>query len=262
MSIHLTWQPPNPDKASDRPMGANPYRVRKWTIGTNPNSSREQPMRNGPVARLSGIQVAERETQHSSRHDRKGAAPLHMPHYSGPPPIKGRMERGVTQMCPSLGNPLSPGPSPSLARRAVSLFKSHIETSLHPQDFPFYLPFFYQGIGLRDIMKLMSTVLMSTKTPKPEGSKSQLLRSYRGFPYRRIGAYDVVVRLHHNSSNPELQWHVCYSFATSPPLSTLSGIAGSQFRWSKYRAMRIVECRIPTFRDLVPPVPMIIDGSD
>jgi hypothetical protein len=42
-------------------MGTNPYRVSKWLIGTNLNRAREQPMRNGPVARLSGIQVAERE---------------------------------------------------------------------------------------------------------------------------------------------------------------------------------------------------------
>jgi hypothetical protein len=85
MSNRLTLQPPNPDRASDRPMGTNPYRVSKWPIGTNPNRGREQPMRTGPVARLSGIQVAERETRHGSRHDRRGA-PLHMPHYSRPPP--------------------------------------------------------------------------------------------------------------------------------------------------------------------------------
>jgi hypothetical protein len=72
MSSRLTWQPPNPDRASDRPMGTNPYRVSEWLLGTTPNRASEQPMRNGPVARLSGIQVAERETRHGSRHDRRG----------------------------------------------------------------------------------------------------------------------------------------------------------------------------------------------
>jgi hypothetical protein len=43
-------------------MGVNPYRVRKCLIGTNPNRAREQPIRNDPVAQLSGAQVVERET--------------------------------------------------------------------------------------------------------------------------------------------------------------------------------------------------------
>jgi hypothetical protein len=53
-------------------------------------------MRAGPVTRLSGIQVAEREMRHGSRHDRRG------PHFTRhtilkppPPPIKGRMARGL-----------------------------------------------------------------------------------------------------------------------------------------------------------------------
>jgi hypothetical protein len=54
-------------------------------------------MRTGPVARLSGIQVAERETRHGSRHDRRGptshATLFRTP--PPPPPIKGRMARGV-----------------------------------------------------------------------------------------------------------------------------------------------------------------------
>jgi hypothetical protein len=58
MSKRSTLQPPNPDRASDRPMGTNPYRVSKWPIGTNLNRGREPPVRTGPVARLSGIQVA------------------------------------------------------------------------------------------------------------------------------------------------------------------------------------------------------------
>jgi hypothetical protein len=47
MSNRLTLQPPNPDRASDRSIGTNPYRVSKW------------PMRTGPVAWVSGVQVAE-----------------------------------------------------------------------------------------------------------------------------------------------------------------------------------------------------------
>jgi hypothetical protein len=75
-------------------MGMNPYKVRKWLIGTNPNRVKEQPMRNGLVAQLSGIQVA--GGKRDMVVNMTGGAPLHMPHYSGPPPpIKGRMERGV-----------------------------------------------------------------------------------------------------------------------------------------------------------------------
>jgi hypothetical protein len=85
MSNRSTLQPPNPDRASDRPMGTNPYRVSKWPIGTNPNRGREQPMRTGPVARLSGIQVAERETRHGSRHDRRGPT-SHATLFRTPPP--------------------------------------------------------------------------------------------------------------------------------------------------------------------------------
>jgi hypothetical protein len=85
MSSRLTWQPPNPDRASDRPMG------------TNPNRAREQPMRNGPVARLGGIHVAERDTRHGSRHDRRGGPTSHATLFRTPPPppIKGRMARGL-----------------------------------------------------------------------------------------------------------------------------------------------------------------------
>jgi hypothetical protein len=40
---------------------SNPDRDSVWPIGTNPNRAREQPMKMGPVAWLSGVQVAEGE---------------------------------------------------------------------------------------------------------------------------------------------------------------------------------------------------------
>jgi hypothetical protein len=87
MSKRSTLPPSNPDKASDQPMGANPYRANKWPIGTHPNRGREPPTRIGPFVRLSGIHVAERETQNGSRHDRRGGGgALHTSHYSRPPP--------------------------------------------------------------------------------------------------------------------------------------------------------------------------------
>jgi hypothetical protein len=70
-----TLQSSNPDRANVRP------------IGMNPNRAREQPMRTGPVAWLSGIQVAEGEVLHGSRQDRRG------PHFTRhaildpPPPL-------------------------------------------------------------------------------------------------------------------------------------------------------------------------------
>jgi hypothetical protein len=95
MSNRSTLQPSNPDKASDRPMGMNPYRVSKWPIGTNLNRGREPLVRISPIMWLSGIQVEKRETRHGSRHDRRGA-PLHPPHYSGnpPPPLKEEWQGG------------------------------------------------------------------------------------------------------------------------------------------------------------------------
>jgi hypothetical protein len=70
MSNHLTLQPPNPDRA------------------------REQTMRTGPIARLSGVQVAEGKVRHDSRQDRR--RPHFMPHYSGPPhsPLKAEWQGG------------------------------------------------------------------------------------------------------------------------------------------------------------------------
>jgi hypothetical protein len=83
VSNRSTLQPPNPDRASDRP------------IGMNPNRAREQPMRTGPVARLSGVQVAEGEVRHGSRQDRRG------PHFTRhtipdppPPPLKAEWQGG------------------------------------------------------------------------------------------------------------------------------------------------------------------------
>jgi hypothetical protein len=89
-----TLQPPNPDRASDWTTGTIPYKVSKWPLGTNPNRGREQPMRTDPIALLSGLQVAEGKIQHGSRHDRRGP---HFTHHTilEPPPIKGRMERGL-----------------------------------------------------------------------------------------------------------------------------------------------------------------------
>jgi hypothetical protein len=95
MSSRLTWQPPNPDRASDRPMGTNPYRVSKWPIGTNLNRARGTANEKRPRCVLSGIQVAERETRHGSRHDRRG------PHFTRhtipdppPPPLKAEWQGG------------------------------------------------------------------------------------------------------------------------------------------------------------------------
>jgi hypothetical protein len=50
-------------------------------------------MRNGPVARLSGIQVAERECDTTV--DMTGGGPTSHATLFRTPPIKGRMERGL-----------------------------------------------------------------------------------------------------------------------------------------------------------------------
>jgi hypothetical protein len=83
MSNHSTLQPSNPDRASE------------WPMGTDPNRAREPPMRTGPVARLSGVQVAERECD--TVVNMTGGGPTsHTTLFRTPPPppIKGRMARG------------------------------------------------------------------------------------------------------------------------------------------------------------------------
>jgi hypothetical protein len=81
VSNHSTLQSSNLDRASDWPIEMNPYRVSK------------QPMRTGPIAWLSGIQVVEGEMRHGSRQDRRGV-PLKTPHYSRPPPLKVEWQGG------------------------------------------------------------------------------------------------------------------------------------------------------------------------
>jgi hypothetical protein len=82
MSNHSTLQPSNPDRASE------------WPMGTDPNRAREPPMRTGPVARLSGVQVAERETRHGSRRDRRGPHFTHHTIPDPPPPLKAEWQGG------------------------------------------------------------------------------------------------------------------------------------------------------------------------
>jgi hypothetical protein len=96
MSNRSTLQLSNLNRASDQPIGTNPYRISKWPIGTNPNRGGEPPMRTGPVARLSGIQVVERETRHDDRHARRGPtshATLFRPP-PPPPPLKAEWQGG------------------------------------------------------------------------------------------------------------------------------------------------------------------------
>jgi hypothetical protein len=51
-------------------------------------------MRNGPVARLSGTQVAERETRHGGRHDRRGPTSHATLFWTPPPPLKAEWQGG------------------------------------------------------------------------------------------------------------------------------------------------------------------------
>jgi hypothetical protein len=85
---------PNLERASDQPMEANPYRASKWPIGTHPNRGREPPMRTSPFVRLSGIHVAERETRHGSRHDRRGGGHFTRHTIPDPPPLKAEWQGG------------------------------------------------------------------------------------------------------------------------------------------------------------------------
>jgi hypothetical protein len=85
MSKRSTLQSLKLDRASYRPMGTNPYKVSKWPIGTSLNRGRELPVTTGPVAWLSGIQVAKRETRHGSRHENRGDPTSHATLFRTPP---------------------------------------------------------------------------------------------------------------------------------------------------------------------------------
>jgi hypothetical protein len=81
MSNHSTLQPLNPDKASDRPIGTNPYRVSKW------------PMRTCPIAWLSGVQVAKGKCGTIDNRTRGGPI-SHATLFRMPPPLKVEWQEG------------------------------------------------------------------------------------------------------------------------------------------------------------------------
>jgi hypothetical protein len=98
------------------------------------------------------------------------------------------------------------------------------------------------------------------KTPNPDGSKvnaSYIGDSLSGNRYMKC--YDSLAS---QIPEPRTPMHVRLIPATSPPLSAISGITGSRFQRSQYFVLENPECRTPIPRDLVPPVPLEINGSD
>jgi hypothetical protein len=68
---------------------------------------------------------------------------------------------------------LPPGPSSSQARRATMPFRSRIRTFCHPQGTLLISRQSSREIGFRVVAKLVGTVLVLSKTPKPDGSECQ-----------------------------------------------------------------------------------------
>jgi hypothetical protein len=84
ISTRSTLQPSKPARANVRPIGMDSHGVSGWPIGINLIGVENPPMGTSPVARLGVIQVA--RGKHDTVVVMTGGAPLHTPHYSGPPP--------------------------------------------------------------------------------------------------------------------------------------------------------------------------------
>jgi hypothetical protein len=159
------------------------------------------------------------------------------------------------------GDPLSPGPSLTQARRAVTLFKSRIGTFCYPQDTLLISRLLSREIRVRDIAKLLDTILVQIK-PRTLMAKESMVPSFRGFPYREIGECDVAIHSPSKSMNLELRWHIRYL----SPCHLLSRL----YRESRDRdftsrnsfATRVSKCRILTSWDLAPHASVAINGSD
>jgi len=80
--------------------------------------------------------------------------------------------------------PLPPGPSSSLAQRAISLFKSRIRILCHPQDILLISQQLSQEIEFQDIVNPVCTFSCNSKPRTPMGQQSTF--SYIGdFPIRK-----------------------------------------------------------------------------
>jgi hypothetical protein len=117
------------------------------------------------------------------------------------------------------------------------------------------LPLANREIGFRDIMKLVGTVLVQFKTPNSDGSTVNASILIGDFPIRKSAQVMSWFTRPTNHRTPNSDACVLIPRATSPPFSALSGIAGSQFHRSQFLCTIKPECRIPTSRDLMPPVP-------
>jgi hypothetical protein len=127
---------------------------------------------------------------------------------------------------PSRSNLLSPGPSSSQARRVKDSSNSLVGSSL-PTGISFRdLPFSNREIGIRAFTNPVCTFSCHSKprTPMVKGSTLLFLSGISLSGNQRIRCRDS---LPHKSPNPELRWHVRYSWPRHLLSPALSGIAGS-----------------------------------
>jgi hypothetical protein len=129
--------------------------------------------------------------------------------------------------------------------------------SFHPQDTSRRSPFAYREIGSRDIARLV-TLSSCNQTPKPDPRWSTVNAPVGDFPIGKSAMKEVLdLRL----SKPRMP--MCDATCCTP-LSLRgtrrnSGLRGFSVLPS---TLKTPKCRVPTPRDLVPPVPPMIDGSD
>jgi hypothetical protein len=124
-------------------------------------------------------------------------------------------------------------------------------------------PLPYREIGFRVIAKLVGTVLVLSKTPKPDGSECQCFPFLSGISLSGNRHIRCRGSLAPRISEPRTPIRTC---ALSLPRRLLSPFyresRDRDFKGRNPFALENPECRTPTSRDLVPRVPVAINGSD
>jgi hypothetical protein len=112
-------------------------------------------------------------------------------------------------------------------------------------------------------MKLVCKVLVILRTPETRWVKVSTLSIPVGdFPIGKLahGMSWLTRTTNPRTSNSDA--HMRYFLATSPLFSLYRESHDHDFTGCNFFTRENPECRIPTFRDLLPPAPIVIDGSN
>jgi hypothetical protein len=150
-----------------------------------------------------------------------------------------------------------PGPSLTSARRAFMHLQSRIGTFCHPQDTLLISRQLSREIGSREIANpaCAPRATLKLRSPIPEVNGQRL--NPRDFPVgkSRMKGHDC---LPSKTPNADARCHVLSSTLTCGTLRDSRPRDSSVL----LSTLKTPKCRVPSPRDLVPPVPPTIDGSD